>query len=64
MLLQGVDFCFLLRKVHWEESEVHWDVKNILLGLETEPFLAPGSHLVTEGVKPGFYYFIAQKSSL
>ena len=50
---------FMLRKVHWDEGEVHWDVKNILFSLETEQFLAPGSHLVAEGVNPGFCYFNA-----
>lgn len=54
----------MLRKVHWDERQVHWHVKNILFSLETEQFLDPGSHLVTEGVKPGFYYFIAQKKLL
>lgn len=41
----------MLRKIHWDEREVHWDVSNKLFrSLETE-FLAPGSRLVAKRAK-------------
>lgn len=42
------------QKVHWNEREVHWIIKNILFSLEIELVLAYGSHLVMEGIKSGF----------
>lgn len=50
-------FFFMLRKVHWDEKEVRWDVKNVLFSLVTEQLLTLDSYLVMEGVNLGFYYF-------
>lgn len=41
----------MMRKIHWDEREVHWDVSNKLFrSLQTDG-LAPGSRLVAKRAK-------------